>query len=83
MGNLGRNSLFLFSTSALSLLSIHPSRAGTAAGCALAVPLGIRRKSLAPLLVLGIGGTLLDMGVGIYRCGGLSGTVAEARRRGE
>jgi len=62
---------------------LSSSWVGTAVGCALAVPMGVRRKSLTPLLVLGVGGTLVDMGVGLARCGGLSGVVGEARRRGE
>lgn len=48
----------------------------------MAVPLGVRRRSLLPLLVLGVGGTLVDMGIGMVRCAGLSGVVGEARRGG-
>ena len=66
----------------LAACVLASSWVGTAAGCALAVPIGVRRKSLAPLLVLGIGGTLVDMGVGLWRCGGLSGVVGETRRKG-
>lgn len=65
----------------LAACVLSSSWLGTAAGCALAVPIGIRRKSMAPLLVFGIGGTLVDMGVGLVRCGGLSAVVGEARRR--
>jgi len=65
----------------LAACVLSSSWVGTAAGCALAVPVGLRRKSLTPLLVLGMGGTLVDMGVGLVKCKGLSGVVGEARRR--
>jgi len=66
----------------LAACVLSNSWVGTAAGCALAVPLGVRRRSLLPLLVLGVGGTLVDMGIGMVRCAGLSGVVGEARRGG-
>ncbi|XP_043696146.1 uncharacterized protein LOC122646626 isoform X1 [Telopea speciosissima] len=38
------------------------------AGALLAIPVGIRRKSLAPLVFFGTTGTMLDIIMGISQC---------------
>lgn len=38
------------------------------AGALLAIPVGIRRKSLAPLVFFGTTGTMLDIIIGISQC---------------
>lgn len=38
------------------------------AGALLAIPVGIKRKSLAPLLFFGTTGTMLDIIMGISQC---------------
>eukprot|EP00898_Chlorokybus_atmophyticus_P006514 jgi/Chlat1/6864/Chrsp51S06536 len=46
----------------------NSSWACCAIGVLLAVPIGIRQRSLLPLVFLGGGGTLLDLAVGYKRC---------------
>lgn len=38
------------------------------AGALIAIPVGIRRKSLAPLVFFGTTGTMLDIIIGISQC---------------
>ncbi|XP_047306920.1 uncharacterized protein LOC124910331 [Impatiens glandulifera] len=40
----------------------------SAAGALLAIPVGIKRKSLAPLVFYGTTGTMLDIIMGITQC---------------
>ncbi|KAM3683175.1 hypothetical protein ACJW31_12G127200 [Castanea mollissima] len=52
--------------------SVSKSRVGTwvfsVAGALLAIPVGIKRKSLAPLVFFGTTGTMLDIIMGITAC---------------
>mmetsp|Transcript_71612 Transcript_71612/g.226192 ORF Transcript_71612/g.226192 Transcript_71612/m.226192 type:complete len:96 (-) Transcript_71612:3-290(-) len=52
------------------------SWAFTAAGCALAIPIGVMRKSLNPLVYCGMTGTLADLFHGYWQCSKQRETVA-------
>ena len=58
-------------SAAFAKCTLESSWVFCAAGCAAAVPLGIRARSFAPLLYLGAGGTLADAALSWYRCSSL------------
>nr|CAN83756.1 hypothetical protein VITISV_028372 [Vitis vinifera] len=55
-----------------ALSSLRPCALGTwvfsVAGALLAIPVGIKRKSLAPLVFFGTTGTMIDIIMGISAC---------------
>ena len=62
----------------LAACVLNSSWLGSVGGVALAIPLCLRRKSYTPLLLGILGGTVMDMFIGLRRCGEASAAAAAA-----